>query len=530
MAGTKNQTLKLFFIIALAFVLRVLAFPPSPNWDEVSLGYNAYSILKTGHDEWGSLLPLIFRAYGDFKLPLYSYLSLLPISLLGLTVFATRFVSLLAGSLLPLVIFFIVKKLLPKSHYLPYLSALFIAISPWSIFLSRIALEANLFLLLATLSFYLLWQKKLSLSAVSYALCLFTYNSSRVLLPIYLVFFIYTIIKSASFSVKNILAYLILGLSIIVFLFQSFSTSGSARYKWVSLIDSGTVNRINQNRGQLALVSPLLAKVVHNKITYFIALSAVNYAKHFDPRYLFWHGGSNYQFNIPNFPLIYPIFGLFFIIGFYASFRLLAKRDYLFLLTWLLFSPLPSAITRDAPQPLRSILFFPIVSIYIIFGLYYFYQHRFYPILLSFFILVCLYQLIIFNQAYTNYQHQYASSWQYGYDQLTDYVKQNYPSYDRIYITKKYGEPHEFLLFFWPWDPQKYQNSPKDWNYHTDWYWVDSFDKFVFVDDWTFKALPISASALYISSSGNYPQGASRVLKNILDPSGQIIFQAVNYQ
>jgi len=31
------------------------------NWDEVSHGYNAYSILKTGKDEWGKTFPLIFH-------------------------------------------------------------------------------------------------------------------------------------------------------------------------------------------------------------------------------------------------------------------------------------------------------------------------------------------------------------------------------------------------------------------------------------------------------------------------------------
>jgi len=44
----------LVLIIALAFFLRfykVTSIPPSLNWDETSIAYNAYSILKTGKDE-----------------------------------------------------------------------------------------------------------------------------------------------------------------------------------------------------------------------------------------------------------------------------------------------------------------------------------------------------------------------------------------------------------------------------------------------------------------------------------------------
>ena len=30
------------------------------------------------------------------------------------------------------------------------------------------------------------------------------------------------------------------------------------------------------------------------------------------------------------------------------------------------------------------------------------------------------------------------------------YLKDHYSQYDQIIFTKKYGEPHEYILFFWP--------------------------------------------------------------------------------
>ncbi|MEK7118952.1 MAG: glycosyl transferase, partial [Patescibacteria group bacterium] len=73
----KKTYIVLVLIGILAFFLRfynATQIPPSLSWDEVSIGYNAYSILKTGRDEFGRFLPLdAFVAYGDYKpvLPIY---------------------------------------------------------------------------------------------------------------------------------------------------------------------------------------------------------------------------------------------------------------------------------------------------------------------------------------------------------------------------------------------------------------------------------------------------------------------------
>ena len=83
-------------IILLAASLRFIALdkiPVSPYWDEVAIGYNAYSIAHTGKDEYGKWFPLLFASYNDYKMPGEIYLSIIPISLFGLNVFSTRFIS-----------------------------------------------------------------------------------------------------------------------------------------------------------------------------------------------------------------------------------------------------------------------------------------------------------------------------------------------------------------------------------------------------------------------------------------------------
>ena len=181
-----KQIKYLLLIVFLAAILRLMNLssnPPALNWDEVSHGYNAYSVLKTGSDEWGKLLPTIFQAYGDYKLPVYIYLTTLSQLLLGLTSIAVRLPSALAGITTVIFTYLLVKKLFNKEK-LALLSAFLVAIEPWSLFLSRGAFEANLSLALIIAGVYLFTTKNKLLSFLLLGLSLWTYNSARVFVPL----------------------------------------------------------------------------------------------------------------------------------------------------------------------------------------------------------------------------------------------------------------------------------------------------------------------------------------------------------
>ncbi|MBU4431115.1 hypothetical protein KKB16_03350, partial [Patescibacteria group bacterium] len=65
----KKTKIILLLITLTAFFIRIYktnSYPPL-LWDETAIGYNAYSILKTGKDEYGEFLPLIFKSFGDYK-------------------------------------------------------------------------------------------------------------------------------------------------------------------------------------------------------------------------------------------------------------------------------------------------------------------------------------------------------------------------------------------------------------------------------------------------------------------------------
>ena len=72
-----NKNIILFFIVLIAFFLRIYALdkiPDSLNPDEAAIGYTSYSFLMSGADEHGKFLPLSTQSFGDWKLSLYSYI------------------------------------------------------------------------------------------------------------------------------------------------------------------------------------------------------------------------------------------------------------------------------------------------------------------------------------------------------------------------------------------------------------------------------------------------------------------------
>lgn len=534
--------IKFYLLIILAIGLFLRAYnisnnPPSLNWDEVSHGYNAYSILKTGKDEWGERFPLIFRAYGDYKLPIYIYLSVLPIKIFGLNALGVRFISILAGGGLIMVSYFLGKKL-AGGKLGGLTAALLTAVMPWSLFLSRVAVEANLAAFLFSLGWLLFFNSQPLLSALFWGLSVYTYNSARVLVPISgLIMLISLFIKKKYRQAGAII--LIFIIFLIPVATQFLNQTGQARFYWVNIIDQGVVNQINQRRGDSDLPF-ILTKVLYNRPTYFVTTAAKNYLKHFSPNWLFIQGGENYQFSFPNHGLIYLVSAPFLIVGIYFLFKL---KKWLWL-SWLFISFIPSAITKDSPHVLRSILLLPLPMVFSSLGLIKVKEWvkprsklKGWAIVVVFVIINLVSMSVWWRQYWNIYRENYSWAWQYGYQQAVSFVKDNYGHYDQIIFTKHYGEPHEFVLFYWPWEPSYYQEDPtKKWDYHAHWYWVDGFDKFEFWNDWEIeeKLQMLKDSnvqknrVLLVTSPGNYIEGGE-LLKTIDFLHDEPAFQIVSY-
>ncbi len=542
----------LLFIVLLASLLRFVLpnTPPSLNWDEISHGYNAYSILTTGRDEWGKLFPTIFRAYGDYKLPVYIYVTAISEFFFGMTTFAVRLPSILAGIGTVIFTYFLVLELIKhfpydsgiKHNVYAAIAALLVAIEPWSFFLSRAAFEANLALFLFVAGIYFFIKSinsKLSYplpflsSILFFGLTVWTYNSYRIFTPLMLGAVILINrheLLEAYLLRKRLIVFstLLLSFFLIPMFYQLMNPIGQARYSWVGILDQGSINKINESRGMGC------SRVICNKYIYIAKEFSQNYISHFSISYLFNEGGSQYQFSVPNMGMLYLIDLPIILLGLVLllNHKFLNRKSKLLIISWLLLAPIPSALTREAPHVLRSITLLPIPMILSAFGVYSL-SKWFKTLPLIFFVILLFFSTESYLIPYfKDYRIKYSESWQYGYGDVSRFIKENYNNYDKIIITKKYGEPHEFLLFNLGWDSNKYNNDPNLNRFgQSNWFWVDGFDKFYFVNDWEIpmegnvyvqeskKVVNCNASkCLLVTSPNNAPVSWSKVeTVNFLD-------------
>jgi len=530
----KGKKFILILIVLVAFILRfykVTEIPPSLNWDEASIGVNGYSILKTGKDEWGQFLPIHFKAYGEFKLPLQVYFSIPAISVFGLNEIGIRLTPIIYGTLTVLAIFFL-GRLIFQSSLAGYTSAFLLAISPWHIQLTRASFESSFATFWIVLGLWFLIkgfkdQRWLLFSMIPFALSVFTYNSARIFTPLFL-FAILLIYRNLFVRFKKTIILSVIIFTILLLPLTPYLLSGerSARYKLVSITDDpGLIPRINQNRGNSRLFKPL-PRFVHNKVTYMSFYFVRNYISHFTPQFLFIGGAPHKQHHVQNMGQLYFFQAPFLLVGFLGLF-FLKHRFRWFLMSYCLIAFIPVSTTQDSiPHALRTLIAAPFYQLVSAWGFLLSMQwirkfSKLVRLSLAAIIVIAIVgglQNYLF-QFYEVYPRKYSRDWQYGYKQVVDYIKNHKDMYDQIIFTRHYGEPHMFTLFYLNYDPAKYQSDPNLERFETyDWVRVLRFDKFYFPDlgdkgtqyEDIVRQNP-GKKLLFIGKKGDFPQSSPRL-------------------
>lgn len=527
---------KVIFISILVFSFfirfyRLAGFPPSPNWDEISHGVNAQSILETGKDQWGESFPLFnFRAYGDYPTVANMYLTIPFIKIFGLNTFAIRLPSAIFGfSFVPL-IFFLCQALFGQTK-LSFIAMFIAAVAPWSFFPSRAVFQSTLAItfLVAGIAFFFYYLSHpkscyLFLTSVLLGLSMYAYHNTRLIAPLIFIFLIAVFVKKVK---RNAVVPLVIFLFFCIpSLLNLLSPGSRARSHWVSLINPNTINIINEQR-RLYTGPPLLNRLLHNKVTFVTPQIFTNFINFFNPLPLFFTGTGQYQFNIPNQGLLFPVWLPFFYLGILSLWRHRQKIPHRFLIFWLFIGLVPAIITTGDFASIRATTALPVYILLIALGIYQ--SLSLLPFI--FIIIVSLVSFLSYSRLYFNYYPKtYSQSWQFGYRKVINTVRPLYENYDQIFFTKKYGEPHEFVLFFWPWSLHKYQTDPHlQWDYHDYWYWVNAFDKFIFLNDWEIANRSFPPQSLLVTSPGNYPEQPIKISTiNFLDHSAA--FDVVAYE
>jgi len=534
----KNKKFLLFFLIALiAFFLRFYQlnkFPVALNWDEVSHGYNAYSLIKTGQDQWSIPWPIFnFRAYGDYPTTLNMYLSIPFIYFFGLNEWTVRIVSSLCGFGLVIIAYFLGQVIFKKNKN-SLLLMLLVAVSPWTFFPSRGVFQSTVAQLFFPFGILFLIKavkkiKFLPLGIFFVSISTYAYHNTKIVVPILLLIYFFIFFKEFKQKILKqqkifIISLLIFSALIIPQTINTFNKDAQARSRWVFVINPASINEIEVNRNNYQ-GNQLIAKFKYNRVTLFTTTVFKNYLDFINPKIIFFNSTKNYQFNVPNTGVLYSVCLPFFYIGLIILIIKFFQKDKLsiFLISWFIVGLVPAVVTTGDFPIIRAMSILPLPQIFIVYGFSKTVSFLKNPKIKSIFIILFLLVLSLqsvkyFKNYFNDYAQNYSSSWQYGYKETVNYIKENYNNYDQIIFTKKYGEAHEFVLFYWPWNPISYKNNSNlNWDFHSDWYWVNAFDKFKFVNDWEIQkeTEKLDKKTLLITSPNNYNKSNSTLIKTI---------------
>lgn len=463
--------LALASIFILAFSLRFYHLginPPSLDWDETALGYNAYSILKTGRDEYGTRFPLSFRSFDDYKPPMYVYLTVPSVAVFGLNDWAVRLPSAVLGTLTVLVIFFLVKEILDNSQ-LALLAMLFLAISPWHLQFSRVAFETNIALSLTVFGAWAFFKglkkgKFLIFSVLLFGLALYSYHSARVFVPLLGLSLIF-LFRKRLFQLWRYS--LVGGLLAIIFVLPlvniMISTEGRMRLKGVSAFADQAVlyPSIAKIEEDQARGNELVGRLLHNRRLVFGLKFVEGYLHHFNLNWLFLHGDIN-RHHAPGMGLLYLWELPFILVGIYFLIKNRPKFYQIIFLWWIL-APVAAAPTTQLPHAVRTLNMVVPTHLFTAYGFYVFLEtikKRRALIKFSLLSVVSLALLINFgyylHQYYVHMPLEWSYDWQYGRQEAVETTEKLKKDYKKVVISTELEQPHMFWLYYLKYDPGRY--------------------------------------------------------------------------
>ena len=517
-----------WIILTLAFVLRFYKLgeiPLSLDWDENSNVYNAYSILKTGRDEYGVLFPITNRSFDDYKPPLYMYLNIPTVAIFGLTPIAARFPSALFGFLTVPTIYFLAKKLFENYKYnkleignwkleIPEIAMLFLAISPWHIQFSRVGFEATVGLFFATaaitLFLYGLENKKwLIVSSICLGISAYTYHTQRIFVPLLFIttFFIFKE-KILAISKRYLLLFAIItvliGLPLIILIppkviLQRFEvTTGRPRLEDIEK----SIKFILQDR-QMGLD---FGNVIHNR-RFLIGQTYVNnYLSHFDFNFLFTKGDDNFRHHIQDMGMLYLFEFPLIVFGIYHLIKNHDKKS-TFIILWLIIAPIAASPATPNPHGNRSLPMIIALELISAYSLVTLYSQKFLfkkALLAIFTIWIVSSFLVYLHNYYVHYPIEKASFWQYGYKEAVIESEKLKEQYAKINVDHSLEQAYVFWLFNTKYDPESYQATGS--RHYFDKYYFDAKP-------------PTRNNELFISDAGVFPK-SFETIKIIYYPNG----------
>jgi 4-amino-4-deoxy-L-arabinose transferase-like glycosyltransferase len=334
------------FLLAVSLLVAVLYFydvPKNPVGffvDEASIAYNAHTLAQYGVDEYGQTLPLYFRAFGEYKSPVYIYLLSAVFWFTGPSGLVARLLSAVAG-LAAAVLMGLLGARVTGRRTVGLFVFLAAALTPWLFEISRLVFEVAL--LPALLAFFLLllhraarraqWSLQICAGlGATLGLIAYTYSVGRLLAPLFALGLTFFFTRRRWRSV--LLVWIIFGVTLLpLFVFTSRHPGAlSERFKFVTYVKPG------DTRSQIALR--------------FVK----NYAGNLSPRSWLVNGDPEPRHHLPGMgSLLVGVVALALLGLILVLWRHRRDAWWRFILYGLAVSPIPASLTLDHFHTLRLI-------------------------------------------------------------------------------------------------------------------------------------------------------------------------------
>lgn len=481
---TTQRLLLAILLIASFFRLWQLPnVPPSVSMDESSIGWNAYSVLKTGGDEFGEFPLISQRGYDDWRRSTYLLLTLPFIAVFDLSTLAIRLPAALLSIVTVWASYYIVRNLFHKrSPFVEHValgSTLLLAISPWHIYISRLGHESN-----ACLSFFIVGmmfflqsmrQKtwvRLFIAGIFFTLSLISYYSGQAFIPLIgmllLAVFSKHIFSLVTTNKKSLVAFTVLAVFIVSALWSVFSPQALIRFKGTSTLTPEAhgerfAEQVRQ-RNQAAENNDIIGMIRYHHRLFPVYVFMEGYVSHFKPSWLFSNNGTD-SFKAPYNGLLYQWELPFILIGILTLLRRkeLDNRGKLVLFLWFLLAPLPAALATQAPHAMRVYNILPTWQIFTALGIITVINFNYLRTIST----LGIGALLLFS-GYTFYQNYFivfpltqSQAFHYAMGQIMPYVLTHQGSYDKVVFSnqKNLYQSYMVFLYYSSYNPNLYRQQ-----------------------------------------------------------------------
>lgn len=546
----------IFWIFILAFILRSVsleAIPKGFHVDEVKVGWNSLSLLKTLRDDKNNLLPLYYNTFGDYRPTGIFYITAPFVYLFGNTVFATRIASAFFGALTVFPVYFLVMQLSSsknrkegeKNKFVAIWSALILAIMPWHITTSRATSEVviSVFFTLLSINFFISLIKTMKIKYVllygtALLISYLLYHSVRLSAPIMIFAVFVYFYKRVKTLKNNRIIFVTLIFPFLLSAIMLLSPSSKGRFSQVSIFnDKDVVYEIERLNNEY--IGGRKDKIFTNKYLVYIKNIAFEYGKYFSTDFLIGTSARPFRYTNPSVGLLYITDIFLLLTGIYF---MLKNKDLVIVPTLFALSPLVSSLTTEDSPNLHRVLFMaPMAAIIIGYGAVGLVdiKHRNSILVTISIFLICFANITYFSYTYFSGVQNYkpfeknflVDSPTYrnvGNIELAKYIKSTQNTYDKIFVTNFPDSLYTWYAYFNQKNPEEFNQTSAKINSNQ-----REYENIIFTDskcpsDYVFNE---SANKILVIDSGECPVDTkikdrlpAKVVQTLIRPDGSVSY------